>query len=719
MSSQRRLRIVTMKWQNLRNYETVPHPTLGASEAEFKLSETKTTLLQIQNNYGKTTTMRLLRAAFSGRTIAKEHLSGYGYRKGGVGWGGDPNGSAMFSVGLTLNDKYFEIQLVIDPKRRTQEFYTYKPMDAGSGGGRSPGWNPPDEFRQLFENKVDFVDLFILDGEMAEEMVEATGGKKVQKAIEQVTGLSEICDLVDTDSGSGRINELVNTKLREALGDSGRKQDGLDRKIDRIESHISKVQKQREEVGKELDSLRAQLKKVEQEITKFDDNAFQNDKDLKDATTSLEAERAELVRLTDECISDLSNPQTILQDTVWSSISRFFEVQIAGKLPRGLSQNWFNEILEQHENCICGTAWTEEMRTHLLQNKEEYLDDLLMPRVKHLQTNLVNAETSQTLQVIKIKLDEQRKSVKRAEQKVRQIRNRMPENERKLMASLSARKAKLEGEVENTLYKFRCYDSSERDFISANKLNQHTNTNLGVPNIQPANFEKIINLSELDKVHKHLRKLILQGSKAATKARGASRMETVVSRAINQLLNEVKAEIQSKLNKRTRTMPGVDVRIELGSKSMVFKNASGEIQDGLNESAKLGAVYGFVASLNDYSNISLPIVVDTPLAGFGRGMAVAWQQVVQRTFDQTIALINSSEKGSLEEWWSVGGRQNPDVSLFTFLRENENPLTGADHDWDGTGDADSKTTGPMFISSELSDFRDYERDVFKNSGVSV
>ena len=124
-------------------------------------------------------------------------------------------------------------------------------------------------------------------------------------------------------------------------------------------------------------------------------------------------------------------------------------------------------------------------------------------------------------------------------------------------------------------------------------------------------------------------------------------METVVSRAINQLSNEVKAEINPKLNKRTRNMPGVDVRIELGSKSMVFKNASGEIQDGLNESAKLGAVYGFVASLNDYSNISLPIVVDTPLAGFGRGMAVAWQQVVQRTFDQTIALINSSEKEAL------------------------------------------------------------------------
>ena len=45
--------------------------TLGASEAEFKLSETKTTLLQTQNNYGKTTTMRLLRTAFFWKNDSK------------------------------------------------------------------------------------------------------------------------------------------------------------------------------------------------------------------------------------------------------------------------------------------------------------------------------------------------------------------------------------------------------------------------------------------------------------------------------------------------------------------------------------------------------------------------------------------------------------------------------------------------------------------------
>ena len=79
-------------------------------------------------------------------------------------------------------------------------------------------------------------------------------------------------------------------------------------------------------------------KKVEQEITKFDDNAFQNDKDLKDATTSLEAERAELVRLTDECISDLSNPQTILQDTVWSNISGSLRCKLRENYHRAVSE---------------------------------------------------------------------------------------------------------------------------------------------------------------------------------------------------------------------------------------------------------------------------------------------------------------------------------------------------------------------------------------------
>ena len=67
----------------------------------------------------------------------------------------------------------------------------------------------------------------------------------------------------------------------------------------------------------------------------------------------------------------------------------------------------------------------------------------------------------------------------------------------------------------------------------------------------------------------------------------------------------------------------------------------------MNESADLGAIYGLVASLNTYSDVSLPIVVDTPLAGFGRGMAHAWQKVVISTFDQTVSLINSSEKFDL------------------------------------------------------------------------
>ena len=124
-------------------------------------------------------------------------------------------------------------------------------------------------------------------------------------------------------------------------------------------------------------------------------------------------------------------------------------------------------------------------------------------------------------------------------------------------------------------------------------------------------------------------------------------METVVSRAINQLLNEVKAEIQSKLNKRTRTMPGVDVRIELGSKSMAFKNASGEIQDGLNESAKLGAVYSFVLLLMTTQTSPSPSwsIRRWPVSvGGWRSLGSRW---CNAPLTKQLLLINSSEKEAL------------------------------------------------------------------------
>ena len=195
-----KLRILGIKWENVRNFEKLE---LGVGEKTIE--NEGWTLLQIQNNYGKTTTMHLLRSCLTGVKIGTEHLKGYRYRLGTTDYGGDPEATPEFSVMLSLDDEMFEIITKIDWKKGTQEFYTYRQ----GAGGRRPGWNPPEYFASLFENKDKLAELLILDGEVARKINQNTTGNVIGRSIRQVTGLSPICDLIDENGEEGKITELI------------------------------------------------------------------------------------------------------------------------------------------------------------------------------------------------------------------------------------------------------------------------------------------------------------------------------------------------------------------------------------------------------------------------------------------------------------------------------------------------------------------------------
>ena len=52
------------------------------------------------------------------------------------------------------------------------------------------------------------------------------------------------------------------------------------------------------------------------------------------------------------------------------------------------------------------------------------------------------------------------------------------------------------------------------------------------------------------------------------------------------------------------------------------------------------------------------------------------------------------------------------IKFYTFLRENENHLTGRDTNW--REDAEQPTTGQMYVSSEYEVFSEYESQVGGN-----
>ena len=143
---------------------------------------------------------------------------------------------------------------------------------------------------------------------------------------------------------------------------------------------------------------------------------------------------------------------------------------------------------------------------------------------------------------------------------------------------------------------------------------------------------------------------------------------------------------------------GLDVKIT--PSGLQYFNPAGDLQSGVNMAAELGGSYAFISALYEYAEVSIPLVLDTPLAGFGQGMSAAWTELVPPTFDQVIALINSNEMISLKGWFETN-----DIDCYLIRRNDEDIRTA------------SPQTGKMIVDTDKDNFSNYESDVL-NKGAN-
>lgn len=708
-----KIRIKTMNWENVRNFESLGYNNPSEKEI-FKLDDTPYSLLQIQNNYGKTTTMHLLRSIFTGLEIPDDKKAGYRYRKGTADWGGDVNAPSVFSVIFEINGEICEIKTQIDHHTGEQKFFTFREKWKGNkGNGIRDGWNPPKIFKDLFENKESFANLIILDGEKARELNANTGSNVIGTAIKQVTGLERVTDLVDEGANDGRISQIVKDILSKDLGATGSKNKDLEAKLKKVEEHSKWIQEEAEKSKIEKEGLVKQLEENTEALKPFDEDIIANSNKWAKANENAERAKSNLKESTKYTIQSLFNPVNVFDDSIWKEVKEFYNSQIQGKLPKSVSSNWFEEIMDSYETCICGTKWTKEMKNHISENKDDFLEELLMSRVKSLQQTIVRSEKKFSIGEIRSSLDASRDDLKDKEKVARRLKaGLMTKEQMEEYEKLLKEKQNIKLMMSLTDHSIERRLSTNRDFIRANGLHEDTMTSSGVPVIQPHLFQQINNAFELRKVEQHIIDLLLKSSDSYTKSQGAKILQDTLKESTDRLLNEVKQELQVEVNNMAKDMAGLDVSVEITERKLVFRNPAGKIQETVNESGELGAIYGLVSALNKYSDVSLPIIVDTPLAGMGKGMVHSWREVVPETFDQLIALINSTEKDSLKFWWE-NEYKNKDISLFTFMRRNEN----VDYGYDNIhGD---KPTGKMYITGKYEIFDHYERyrgDVIRREG---
>jgi DNA sulfur modification protein DndD len=687
-----KLSILSFGYTNVREFESL---TIPEANQEFRTEGIN--LLQIQNGYGKTTTLYLLRSLFTGIPIRSAHMEGYKYRRDGK-WGGDSSEIVRFQTKFRIKTKKgaedFTLGLEIDPNENEQSFWTYR----SKLGGREEGWKPPPEFVRLFEGKNRFAQLFLLDGETARELNKYAGADLVHDSIRQITGTNILHTLV---GDNGVIETVLEKATAEALGSRGGKERSLDATF-----QAAVIRKR--ELNEKANSYKERLEGLEARQGELKLSLDRNEEELEDLTSGLAlkkdgwlTKRRILKEKTESVLKSLFDP-SISMGSNWAEVVSFHGSQQRGKLPKAVGRTFFRE-LQEADSCICGAQWTPGMKTHVNLMAEGYLEDRLMTYVKEVQDAVSRSDGgAETIGTLMAKLRVARTEMQESKTAYELKKSQLPEGEREKLRKMSEELGGIEKTIEGVKILLEDIISTSDEYIAKRKLDQHTWTGQKI-STSASKVKKIGNMKELQKVLDNLQKQFDETGEAMIKKAGAEALRQILETTLEGLGREIKIEVESKLNGHLSNMVGAGLggglTVEISDQGLRYKNPNGEYQDAVNVASELGGAYAFVSALNSYAEVSLPFVLDTPLAGFGKGMVSSWATLVPNTFDQCIALINSLEREGLDPYH--GGNE---YSNWTIRREREEIKLGAPQE------------GRMICDPSYENFCVYEEESHERQG---
>ncbi|MFS0518521.1 hypothetical protein ACEYW6_28030 [Nostoc sp. UIC 10607] len=320
----------------------------------FDNNPARVTLIQMPNGTGKTTTLKLIRAAMNGEASTWTLEDIKSLRRPS-----ETNSEGNFILKLRVDGRPLTFELVF-------HFYEgkvyYRTTSPGSGGIIN-GWNPPPNVRRFLDDR--FVHLFIFDGEFANDLLDSnlSEASKAIDALFQLYLLEDIKNIAEDDWQKSTKNKPNTPK-------------GLTQKrnkVQKLDQRVRYIENLRDKFVNSLSSLETEINELEQKIqdkAKIDKN-LRNDfiaqkEREKDATQQVETSAAKVM-------NQIRKPHT-LHRFFGSSLVELKHQFDRLKLPESTSSQFFEELLEE-ENCICGRPWDEHSREILEKRAKLYLAD--------------------------------------------------------------------------------------------------------------------------------------------------------------------------------------------------------------------------------------------------------------------------------------------------------------------------------------------------------
>lgn len=651
-------------------------------------------VILMRNGYGKTTMLTLLRMMFTGVLPDLQTSKGFRYKRA---YGGDPARSIVtleLSIGSdAASAEHHRLVLDMDHGAGTATYST----TSASNRGHSAEWALPLNFRSKFYGRPKFTDLFIFDAERAKELAKEQDITQVDLALREITGLRSVFSLCEQDAGTPSVldallkKRLAEQKIRNIDASAGNWGNWLEA----IEQHIEQVSEELERTRRNAEIFEADLKRKEEELSR----AGSDDEALKAHRKALEDEKQisnDIQQLTSDLLIELGNPVHI--PGCWEATKAFHSTLFDSQIPEGVGAPFFEDILKG-EACICGTEWTEDMRTYVRTNMDERLADDISSMLRRSQQRIRDSSrdpevlTDMANRLVSLKAGENR--LKRA---TKEIEARFDKAGQERAAKLRDEIAGLKRQWTAVKEKADMMGAADADRVRRNGWDNGCLTDSDATKLRPDTWRGVENVMTLRRIERNLQQKVAGIGPLYSLSIAVAQASEVLKEASVRIMQRLRERTQHAANETLREIPssGGGIELSLSSSGIQFISDSGAVQGEANMATQVSAAYAFIAAMTDIGDVASPLVADSPTTGLDTFSTAGWVDVIWPMFNQAIYIIETGERDKIADGADRHAQLYADGITRVLIRRTNEGRTG------------KPQTGPMEVLQDDTEFQAYK-----------
>jgi DNA sulfur modification protein DndD len=583
-------------------------------------------LIQMPNGTGKTTTLELLRLALSGgaTSCSTQYIKEFAKSQESA----EPG---VMEVRLLIDKKPITFIMSFDFLQGKAEYKTtYK-------SGQSSGFVPPQEIKKFLN--PDFINYFILDGELAELLLkdDRAAAQDVIDALFQVDSLKKIGKRIE-DYWTLKAN-TVTTRTEQGLT----RQKNLVMEIKQRLAYLEKICKAIDEKIKQLNTQLINRKTDHQ--TAIENNRLKNEA-LLNAQSSFHIAEKEQINSTTKLLTACQSPQNLT--VIFAKSIRSLKLGLDRvKLPEAAAREFFEELCSEPE-CICGRVIDAEIAKTIKIKSAQYLGSDDMSLLNSLKTAIEEAVDKEKPEKHRMQLLD---DVKNLTDKVRAVniaKTVLDELNRKA-SEIDPKVKEAQDEIERLTRELKESELIREQFDSEESSSQIANiTGLNV--LRNKLKENEVYLAEItgtlsikNKTEK-LNTILLASYERATK---------IIS---TELVEETNNNLKKWLPNNKLEVASIHGHLKL----------KGKKQGSVGEN--LSVAYGFLSTLFNRTNHSLPFIVDSPAGALDFDVRPSIGSTIPKLTSQFVTFTISSER----EGFIAGGidTATKDIQYITIFRRS-------------------------------------------------